>query len=455
MLISIINLLRILKLKNELHNRIYSGLEDRLQQGPSTGSGQAPTNYTLDLNPSTTLRAGAGLTQVLADDTITYLYGNGRIAQHKLTTEYFLSDALGSVRQLTDPTGEVTLTQSYAPYGETISSVGTGTSAYQFTGEARDASGLTYLRARYLDSSTGRFTQRDPSGLEANLYLYAGANPINRLDPTGLYSQKQITRMLGGTGYLNSLHAFESGGFAAGKWGVLEMLHRADTRDWLKIYTFSLNGSCPQDIPTYPYPVITIPYHITRIDNVIHELAGPPIEGTLFLAGGQLALLQKNGVAKFILDEAIAGDYLRLSRFGTPKFETHTTTQYASYKIVWDEISWLEFWRNSAGVTAAALITSETWLPVGLTIGTALIIEDVVNIMQELIPVAKQVANGTPPSEDGMKSMTDAVRFLNEQFIENASEEVAQAQTGQGIKIPIFDVRDLYKNVKKSIYYTP
>ncbi len=54
--------------------------------------------------------------------------------------------------------------------------------------EIRDASGLTYLRARYLDSSTGRFTQRDPSGLEANVYLYAEGNPGNLTDPRGLIS---------------------------------------------------------------------------------------------------------------------------------------------------------------------------------------------------------------------------------------------------------------------------
>ncbi len=52
------------------------------------------TNYTLDL--------AAGLTQVVDDGTNTYLYGNGRIAQVDSTTEYFLGDALGSVRQLAD-----------------------------------------------------------------------------------------------------------------------------------------------------------------------------------------------------------------------------------------------------------------------------------------------------------------------------------------------------------------
>jgi len=52
----------------------------------------------------------------------------------------------------------------------------------------RDASGLTYLRNRYYDAATGRFTQEDPIGLAGglNLYGYAGGDPINFSDPFGL-----------------------------------------------------------------------------------------------------------------------------------------------------------------------------------------------------------------------------------------------------------------------------
>jgi hypothetical protein len=58
----------------------------------------------------------AGLTQVLSDGTNTYLYGVGRIAQYSETgPEYFLNDALGSVRQLVDANGSVTLARDYEP----------------------------------------------------------------------------------------------------------------------------------------------------------------------------------------------------------------------------------------------------------------------------------------------------------------------------------------------------
>jgi len=74
------------------------------------------TTYILDLN--------AGLTQILNDGTNTYLYGVGRIAQVNTTTEYFMGDALGSVRQLTNTIGDITLAKGYEPYGETLSSAG-------------------------------------------------------------------------------------------------------------------------------------------------------------------------------------------------------------------------------------------------------------------------------------------------------------------------------------------
>jgi hypothetical protein len=75
------------------------------------------TNYALD--------QASELTQVLNDGTNDYIYGIDRVAQlHSADTEYFLTDVLGSVRQLIDVSGEVTLTQNYDPYGNLITSSG-------------------------------------------------------------------------------------------------------------------------------------------------------------------------------------------------------------------------------------------------------------------------------------------------------------------------------------------
>jgi RHS repeat-associated protein len=62
------------------------------------------------------------------------------------------------VRQLWDGgNAKVTLARSYEPFGNTLTSVGSGNSIFNYTGEQRDLSNLVYLRARYLSIQTGRF----------------------------------------------------------------------------------------------------------------------------------------------------------------------------------------------------------------------------------------------------------------------------------------------------------
>ncbi len=63
---------------------------------------------------------------------------------------------------------------------------------YGYTGREPDETGLIYYRARYYDPTLGRFTQRDPIGLQGgiNPYAYVGGNPVNFTDPSGL---KQLT----------------------------------------------------------------------------------------------------------------------------------------------------------------------------------------------------------------------------------------------------------------------
>lgn len=145
------------------------------------------THYVLD--------QAAGLTQVLSDGTYTYLYGNGRIGQFTAVSAatdsaYFLTDALGSVRQLANSAGVVTLNESYDPYGERLSSVGSAASIYGFDGEQFDpATGLTYLRARYYAS--GRFLTRDTwlgddrTPMSYNAWLFGYSNPVKYVDPSG------------------------------------------------------------------------------------------------------------------------------------------------------------------------------------------------------------------------------------------------------------------------------
>jgi RHS repeat-associated protein len=164
---------------------VYNGDGARLRQ---VANG-VPTTYTLDV--------AAPLVQVLVQQDgsgmTRYLYGVTRVGeQQSAGWAYHLPDALGSVRQLADGNVQVTLARGYMPYGEALWSVGTGASAYGFTGEKFDASiGLVHLRARYYSPQLGRFFVRDawsgngqqPATL--NPYLYGLNSPIIYTDPSG------------------------------------------------------------------------------------------------------------------------------------------------------------------------------------------------------------------------------------------------------------------------------
>jgi RHS repeat-associated protein len=59
---------------------------------------------------------------------------------------------------------------------------------WRYTGQYQDTTtGLYKMGARYYQPELGRWTQRDPSGLDGNAYAYVAGNPVNFVDPTGLY----------------------------------------------------------------------------------------------------------------------------------------------------------------------------------------------------------------------------------------------------------------------------
>jgi RHS repeat-associated protein len=61
--------------------------------------------------------------------------------------------------------------------------------------DRREESGLQYMRNRYYNPTTGRFTQEDPIGLAGglNLYGFAGGDPVNFADPFGLCPAGDMT----------------------------------------------------------------------------------------------------------------------------------------------------------------------------------------------------------------------------------------------------------------------
>ncbi len=132
----------------------------------------------------------ADLPQLLSDGNTLYVPGVGQ--WNGSAWAYDLADGLGSVRQLVDAQGNVVQSYTYSPFGELIAAQGNRSSALRYTGEqSDDDTGLVYLRARWYDPSTGRFTTRDPfQGLAGypqtqHAYVYSLNNPINVTDPSG------------------------------------------------------------------------------------------------------------------------------------------------------------------------------------------------------------------------------------------------------------------------------
>jgi RHS repeat-associated protein len=187
---------------------VYDGDGNRVSK---TANGVTTQYLVDDMNPT-------GYPQVveeLVSGAVTrqYTYGMQRVSQNQLisnawTVSFYGYDGGGNVRNLTNSAGAVTDEYEYDAFGNAFTKVGSTPNVYLYRGEQYDPDlGLYYLRARYYNPSTGRFLSRDPNAGEptdpASLhkYLYAGGDPVNRIDPRGREDQVEysLTFIPGGT----------------------------------------------------------------------------------------------------------------------------------------------------------------------------------------------------------------------------------------------------------------
>jgi len=175
-----------------------------------------------------------GYAQVLEEttgaSTITYTIGDDVIAQFTTggTTEYLLYDGHGSTRQLIDDTASVVVDPadgaqeySYDGYGvllqDSSAQANPGVTPAQSTsllyaGEQFDTSAqMYYNRARYYNPSNGTFNRVDPYAgnnqdpQSLHKYAYCHNNPINAIDPTGMFSLVSISVNVAIGSILNSI----------------------------------------------------------------------------------------------------------------------------------------------------------------------------------------------------------------------------------------------------------
>jgi len=170
---------------------VYDGDGNRVKK---TVAGVVTQYLVADANPT-------GYAQVMAEQDsggnvqAFYVYGSELVSKQPSSaalTAYYVYDGHGSVRALTNTSGAVTDTYDYDAFGNLLHSTGTSTNNYLFAGEQYDPDlHLYYNRARYLNTSTGRFWTMDtfegsdwePTSLHK--YLYAGGDPTDRVDESG------------------------------------------------------------------------------------------------------------------------------------------------------------------------------------------------------------------------------------------------------------------------------
>ncbi len=96
-------------------------------------------------------------------------------------------DLTGSVRAVTNASGNVVKRYDYDPFGTVSKSSGNEVETHQFTGKRSDlGTGLTYFGSRYYDSDLGRFITSDPARWGTNWYVYCYNNPLAYVDPDGM-----------------------------------------------------------------------------------------------------------------------------------------------------------------------------------------------------------------------------------------------------------------------------
>lgn len=190
---------------------IYTMTYDAEGRLKSAANGSSTTQYTYDGDGRRVQKqVGTGTPTTFVYDAGGELAAEYGGAGAGTSTQYLVTDHLGTPRLIVDGTGAVLALHDYTPFGEEIMATIAGrTGPYggpdgvdlQFTGKERDGElsssslpdGLDYFGARYMSPAQGRFTSPDPVNAGAHLvnpqswnaYAYVNNRPLSLVDPNG------------------------------------------------------------------------------------------------------------------------------------------------------------------------------------------------------------------------------------------------------------------------------
>jgi RHS repeat-associated protein len=171
---------------------VYNALGQRVSKTVATPTAST-TRFVYDQNSQILAEYGVSSRDIIWLDSLPIAAVDGTGATSIFG--YIHADALGTPRAVTDANGVTIWT--WAPQGNAFgemppASVAGYTLNLRLAGQYYDTeSGSIYNVERVYDSTTGRYLQSDPIGLNAGLatYAYVDGNPLNSVDPLGLTEQ--------------------------------------------------------------------------------------------------------------------------------------------------------------------------------------------------------------------------------------------------------------------------
>ena len=225
---------------------------------------------------TTHLWDGANIVGDLQNGVIgaTYVRGIGLISSNGM---YYLQNGHGDTVQLTNASGAITKTYDYDTFGVERDIDAQDANPFRYCGEYFDTETETiYLRARYYNPRTGRFTAEDPIGDGLNWYTYCVGNPIRYIDPTGLEmylsgSEEQVWEIYEGLNMLTHdaidlKYIRQEDGSYAYKVVFVEMNYKKDYHG----IDFSAGTELVATIINNPNYIVTI-YPVQKFGNNLSE----------------------------------------------------------------------------------------------------------------------------------------------------------------------------------------
>jgi len=143
------------------------------------------TIYLFDLS-------GKVLEEITQTSTVDYVYLKDRhLARIEGdTTLFYGTDHLNTTVLMTDINGQTVWSGDTSPFGDFSRIISDLDLGLKYTGKDLDEdTGLYYFNARWYDAKTGRFISEDPIRDGLNWYAYCSNNPVNYVDPTGLFDE--------------------------------------------------------------------------------------------------------------------------------------------------------------------------------------------------------------------------------------------------------------------------